>query len=94
MKKYLLSVSILLSILTLVACSQQDVIQSSSAVSSKVLKSNDYLNKGIISLGDIEKLLKDENISLVKEGIDEATISRLQNKYPVEYYIDNVEKQY
>jgi len=84
MKKYLLSVSILLSILTLVACSQQDVIQSSSAVSSKVLKSNDYLNKGIISLGDIEKLLKDENISLV--NISQPSY----HLYTVGYHLNSV----
>lgn len=61
-----------------------DVIQS-----SKVLKNYAYLNKEIISLEDTEKLFKEGNINLVKQELENSDFSKLQQKYPTYYYIDN-----
>jgi hypothetical protein len=99
MKKSLVLITTAFSMLLLVACSQQGVTKSNNKVDSnviqgsKVLEDYTYLNKEIVSLEDTEKLFKQENIKLVKKELEKSDFSILQQKYPVNYYIDNDKNQ-
>lgn len=97
MKKLLILITSAVLILFLIACSQdvvdksKDIVDSNAIQDSKVLKDDVYLDKDIISLEDIEKVFKEENINLKMKELDKSDFAILQEKYPTDYYIDNDE---